>query len=40
MREARGIEIHLRRGCLAGGGESRRGGLDEGWLKSMNEVEW
>jgi len=31
--EARGIEIRLRRGWLAGEGAIRRGGLDEDWLK-------
>ena len=40
VEEPRGIEIRLRRGCLAGGGAIRRGGLDKGWLKSMNELEW
>jgi hypothetical protein len=26
--------------CLPGEGAIRRGGLDEGCLKSMNELEW
>jgi len=37
--EAWGIEIRLRRSCLAGEGAIRRGGLEEGWLKAMNELE-